>query len=675
MRNTFLFPIGILVLVLLASPVYAEETIETIENVDYFYQTVSYSPGTGQTATNGYLLFKNIDSFENINLIQLRGSKSEFTAYGYGSGSFSTAVGSGHWSVFSVSGSEFDLHMQFDSFNRGAMVDDEVLPITWNPAPSLSPVNQRFSSPQYSDYGVIVGGNAMHKGLPFKSLNVYYTSTDKAVVHTNTEEDFTSSWVQRVVDGYAYNSNVTYIRGDGVTLATSVGTANTTPIYMVDQYTTLYISFASGYSWSKIYYPTGDYAPGPTPTPTPTPTPVPELCGYWSLAVNTSNIKMNEYVLGTLTEEDPSDRYDMIDWYRVLETGQEYEAIHYVYDPGLFGLGAGWFEVTQAGNAYPVTLDQVLENAISFPITGKNHLRAKIYDDVSLLPMVYHDYDLVCTLDQVVYVGRTTQATNTLEISTCEADTYAILTGVNIGVYDYGTGEWQNKTPVGSSAQFNTIPGHNIRVLAQKTGWLPSDTNLTVKDPPGIYPVYLKRPLIDVVNESYVFFYVKDSQTITGLFQANIQLSDGQVQSTLPSGYAGFSVNDGETYYYTVTKPGYQSYTNIFTITEDTTIPVYLTQIAPTPTLTYPTTFPTVTITGTGTPTLTPTGTGTIAPTGSATPFQTLSPEQRTEKTTKAIDFWIDKAETIGCVLFLALIMGAFGLIMDSMGGGRRRKR
>jgi hypothetical protein len=446
--------------------------------------------------------------------------------------------------------------------------------------------------------------------------------------------------------------------------------ASTYPLYVN-------VSFGSPivYTYVMSYYANGTaiedppWIPTPTPTVTATPTPVPELCGYWSLAVNTSNIKMNEYVQGTLTETDPSDRYDMIDWY-VVSNGQEYLMKHFVYDPGLFGLGAGWFEVTQAGNTYASSAAEAMEQEIQFTTAGTKFIRAKIYDDVSILPIAYHDYDLVCTLDQVVYVALTTQASNTLGINVKECDTNAMLPYVNIGVYDYQTGQWQNKTSeMISTTYFNVVPGHNVRVVANKTGWLNSDTDYTIPTTPYLYEVCLKRPLVDIEDKSYVFFNVRDSVTLTGLFQANIQLSDGQIQNTLPSGYAGFSVNDGETYIYTVTKPGYQSFSDSFSISEDTTIPVRLVQISPTPTLTYPvTTLPTVTITGTGT--VTPTGTGTGVWSNTTA---TLSPADKTYKTTKGLDIWYANLETLSGLLFVAAVFGAIGLISDSMSRRRRR--
>lgn len=478
--------------------------------------------------------------------------------------------------------------------------------------------------------------------------------------------------LNRNVGGTDYPSWLEVIEGAYVYLNNTYGTSGLESVEVRSYPIDVTVSFGYptiDYSYKISYYVDGNFTEQ-TPPITPTPTPVADLCSFWSLAVNTSNILMNEYVQGTLTEIDTSDRYDMIDWYRVMPSGQEVLALHYVYDPGLFGLGAGWFEVTPTGTAYASSLAEALENDIKFTTAGANHLRVKIYDDVSILPLVYHDYDLVCSLDQVVYVGRTTQASNTLGINVKECDTNAMLPYVDISVYDYLTGQWINKTSeMISTTYFNVVPGHNVRILASKSGWLSSDTDYTIPASPGLYDVCLKRPLVDVVNESYVFFNVRDSVTLTGLFQANIQLSDGQIQNTLPSGYAGFSVNDSETYIYTVTKPGYQSFSDSFSVTEDTTIPVKLVQISPTPTLTYPiTTLPTVTITGTGT--VTPTGTGTGVWSNTTA---TLSPADKTYKTTKGLDVWYNNIETLSGLLFVAAVFGAIGLISDSMSRRRRR--
>ena len=691
--------IFILVLFLLASPTIAGDFNEVITYIDEVTYSVTVSTSGTHDYTGMYARYATFPSIENYKYLTAlevleAGAGDYIEPGGLNAGTFTakigaSTIGSGRFEYIYSSDDIHDRYvMYFDNWDITGKTGNTVVEFTYNTGTGC---NFKDGSSQYFN-GYTTAPTIAFGGDPRTRVGPIYQTTVSALYQgeiTIEETDFeyggtnlTYLTYKRTVGGATYPATIdARVDADTVYIDNYYAVSGTNYAYM-DTYP-VYINVSFGYpthvyTWSKVL--TGDnpelnvidVTPTATPTitPTATPTPVPELCGYWSLAVNTSNILMNEYVQGTLTETDTSDRYDMIDWYRVMPSGQEILALHYVYDPGLFGLGAGWFEVTPTGTAYASSLAEALENDIQFTTAGANHLRVKIYDDVSILPLVYHDYDLVCSLDQVVYVGGTTQASNTLGINVKECDTNALLTGVSIGVYDYLTGQWINKTSeYGGTTYFNVVPGHNVRVLTSKSGWLSSDTDYTIPASPGLYEVCLKRPLVDVVNESYVFFNVRDSVTLTGLFQANIQLSDGQIQNTLPSGYAGFSVNDSETYIYTVTKPGYQSFSDSFSISEDTTIPVKLVQISPTPTLTYPiTTLPTVTITGTGT--VTPTGTGTGVWSNTTA---TLSPADKTYKTTKGIDIWYANLETLSGLLFVAAVFGAIGLISDSMSRRRRR--
>jgi hypothetical protein len=681
----FLFFI-VLSVVLFTGAVSAVSETGNITHTKYGWDTfdkVTVSGTTGPRSMPYRLQIANIANFKEVRTIQMsintgsystiptRGVPLAFTMNTYPGGIY---VASGEMWVFTTQSDILGnpvvdtVYFDFSHWDMGSLTGSQVFEF-YGPAKqtlgwsATSDTHYTNSNQFYFEYG---GRSNPRNWLTVYSetdYDNYYNFTDtssetgSAEILINRLTPPSPSWVNVTSGG---TLAISEYRTSGMTL----GVVYANPVE-------LEIVFADGSSHTKTFtLDNPSVITTGTPTLTPTPTPVPELCGYWSLAVNTSNILMNEYVNGTLTETDPSDRYDMIDWYRVLPSGQEYLAIHYVYDPGLFGLGAGWFEVTSSGAVYASSLAQAMGNDIQFTTAGANHLRVKIYDDKSILPMVYHDYDLGCTLNQVVYVGETTQASNTLGINVKECDTSAMLPYVNIGVYDYQTGQWQNKTSeMISTTYFNVVPGHNVRVVANKTGWLNSDTDYTIPATPYLYEVCLKRPLVDIEDKSYVFFNVRDSVTLTGLFQANIQLSDGQIQNTLPSGYAGFSVNDSETYIYTVTKPGYQSFSDSFSISEDTTIPVKLVQISPTPTLTYPvTTLPTFTITGTGT--VTPTGTGTGVWSNTTA---TLSPADKTYKTTKGLDVWYNNIETLSGLLFVAAVFGAIGLISDSMSRRRRR--
>lgn len=676
--------VTLLALLLLIFPVIASTSIDEIRNTEYYYSAESETPVSASSGLQYWVSFgfKDITQFDDIVLIQHvyadgKISSSSVGVYPFVMSKSGVTYGTGTLSIFNVGGTTYSSHLQFDYWTRGSLTGEQVLDVTYPggaPASGGSMSKRTITSNTYA-CGFYVPGQGY---FPYTLVNSYFEKDEMANVYSNETGSFSSAYVARVIDGLSYTSNVTFTRGDGYVVSSTNTNTNSSPVFMVD-YTTLSVIMPSGYCWSKVYNPTGNYSPTPTPTPTPTATPTPgtDLCQYWSLSLNTSNINRNEAVLGTLTETDPEDRYDMIDWYRVLPNGAEYITKHYIYDSGLFGLGAGWFLVdSYTGYTEASSVDEALENEIDFTTSGGAHyVRVRIYDDKSLLPLVYHDYDHVCTKESIVYVGETTQSLTQQGINVYEADTNAFLSDVSLSVYDYGSGEWQNKTSTyGSTTYFNAVPGHSMRVLANKTGWLSSDSTFTVANPPVPYAVYLKRPLPDIVNKSYAFFNVRDSVSHTGLYQATIQLSDGQLQSTLPSGYAGFSVNDSESYYYTVSKPGYQTLTSTFSISEDTTIPVLLVQIAPTPTVTLPiTTLPTVTVTGTLTPTVTGTTTLTATATGTYS-NATLAAAERVQKTTKAADVWYTNAETLSNLLFLAVIVGVLGLMSNAMDKRRRRR-
>lgn len=488
----------------------------------------------------------------------------------------------------------------------------------------------------------------------------------------------------RDVEGVSYPSTIDARVNDTLVFIDNVYATSGNTEALVNWYPTeLTVTFGyptAVYTWEKTLYgdnPTYPATPGITPTPTitptATPTPVPELCGYWSLAVNTSNIIRNGYVQGTLTEIDPSDNFDVIDWYQVLPSGQEYLMYHYVYDPGLFGLGAGWLLVDPyTGTPTASSEAAAKQNTIQYTTSGGAHyLRVKIFDDKSLVPLAYHDYDLVCTLNQIVYVGETTQATSELGINLYESDTNAMIRGAEIHTQDKNSGEWQNKTSTyGGTVYFNVVPGNTYRILVDDSRWITYDQDYTVPSPPGILPIYLKRPLAEIENASYIHFYVRDASTYTAVMNAGITLSDGQAANTLSTGYAGFNVTDNALIYYTVSKSGYNSLTGSFQITEDTTLPVL---IYPKVVTTTPTTLPYWTQTPTPLATY-PNGTVIPGQTTQSTPYQTLDTAARAAALTEATDPWYRNASLISNLLLLALIMGIFTLMTSGI-GGRRRKR
>jgi len=664
--------------------VYGESESGIIESTIYGMDgTATASGGVLYGIAVGQMHIPNIHTLGDVNLIKATLFHSDYSGEVCpSSGPLTVTIGSdvigtGEILVYNQDATYFVVQLQFDNWDRGSYTGEQVLTLSYSGA---YPGTTSYGSYQAGKYSFWTTYPSLGATLPHQGFYIYYsTKFANGYVFTDNSPLNGELLVYRSVDGIITPSRVFINDGGAVSVNEYAASGNTSCFVLTNPISLNVLFDGSGGNHSKIFSLDTPWNATPTSTPTPTATPTPgiDLCQYWSLSLNTSNINRNEAVLGTLTETDPDNRYDMIDWYRVLPNGAEYIAKHYIYDSGLFGLGAGWFLVdSYTGYTEASSVDEALENEIDFTTSGGAHyVRVRIYDDKSLLPLVYHDYDHVCTKEAIVYVAETTQSLTQQGINVYEADTNAFLSDVSLSVYDYGSGEWQNKTSsYGSTTYFNAVPGHNMRVLANKTGWLSSDSTFTVANPPVTYAVYLKRPLPDIVNKSYVFFNVRDSVTHTGLYQATIQLSDGQLQSTLPSGYAGFSVNDSESYYYTVSKPGYQTLTSTFSISEDTTIPVLLVQIAPTPTVTLPiTTLPTVTVTGTLTPTVTGTTTLTATATGTYS-NATLAAAERVQKTTKAADVWYTHAETLSNLLFLAVIVGVLGLMSNAMDKRRRRR-
>jgi hypothetical protein len=675
-----------------------DESTQVIEDVyvdnHYYLITGFYSPSAVSKAVTHFSI-GNIETFGEVYLIKMSVPSSSVSISGSG-GTFQikngeTVVGTGSIFTWLETPTSRAIQMEFDYYDRGALTGANNLPLTLS-GMSITSIN-RANNPAapYVFLGFDIGGGS-YKPLDTTDVEVFYKDRYYTKIYRDGALNDETNCVyinrfnlirQEVSTGrWTYSRLRIFDNNGSIYTDTTSSSVNIYNISTITAPLTLQIDYGNPYVYTNNYTWTGSstcFPPTPPPTPIPTATPTPsindQLCGYWTFSVNTSNIFRNDYVQGTLTESDPDDHYDIIEWYRVLPSGQEYPARNYVYDPGFFGLGAGWYLVDPyTGTPSASSLEAALQNDIQFTTSGGVHyMRVKIFDDKSLLPTVYHDYDHICTFNQIVYVGETTQSQNQQGINVYECDTNAFLSGVSLKVYDYVTGEWTNKTSeYGGTTYFNAVPGRTMRVLAEKTGWITSDTTMTVSNPPVVYPVCLKRPLEEIENKSYAFFNVRDSVTTMGLYKAKITLSDAQTQDTLPSGYAGFSVNDNELYYYTVTKPGYQSFSSSFNISTDTSFPISLVQITATPTLTYPlTTFPTVTV-----PTGTITGTGT--PTGSitATPTGTLGPLSRVEKTTQAADVWYRNADLISNLLFFAVIVGIMGIMSDAMGrrkGGKRR--
>lgn len=684
------YPSLIIVLLLLLTPCLATETIDDVETSEYYVITNMHTLSGGATVQLGYFKFNDISQFEEITLMVFHGKYAYVGASPGTGGSFTmssgaTTIATGYWSIIGLSATDFTLHVQFDTFDRGALTGAQVLTVSGFPAISqgLDPIwpNLPYSSGLVDSNDVGFYWSASNSILFFEQVDIYHKYLGKAKVYSNTTSGFTSSWIQRAgFDGKSYTSNVSFTRGDGQLMANSNAATNTTPYFMVNENTTLSIVFPNGYSWSKIYYESGNYTPL-TPTITPTATPTPdistEICGYWSFAVNTSNVVRMGYVTGTLTESDPDNKHKKIDWFVVLPSGQEITKYSYVYDDGLFGLGAGWVKIDfVAGTTTASSEAEAKVNSLQYVMAGNNqHMRVKIYEDKSLIPLAYHDYNLFCTLDQTVHVSETTQGLSVWNINAYDQLTNNLISGITIHLYDYLSGEWQNKTTlIGGSYQFNVVPGNKYRIYIDESYWNTYDEDYTIPSPVPSqpYPVYLIRPLESVPGASWVMFYVRDGSTLNLMGGVSIALSDGQIQSTSKSGFAKFNVSDSTLYYWSASKTGYTGQSGTFNISSDTLLPdVYL---YPAAVVTTPTTVPYWTQTPTPLPTY---ANGTVIPgyTYAPTVTATLNVIERGAKLTESTDVWYRNAPFLSNLLFLCVIIGIMGLMTKSIGGGRGGRR
>ncbi len=613
MRNGLLVLIGILILVLLAIPVSANytKTIEYTAEGSTVWTQGSPTANAASFSLN-YVYFPEITDYRELTDLYFTSDHTNDICFMYGTPLADTSKSfyvynsgmSGHGTVYieGTAGSE-TLHYVFHDWDIGSKTGALYLDLRiYGPPTPVTPsainAGVGYENVYRSDSIAGITSPVFCAGadMPITGSHEIAFSTDykgELSILSEVYPNYILSNISlnRDIAGVSYPSSLEVLEGAYIHLNETYAISGVTSINVLSYPIDVFVRFGSPYplyTHKITYYANTNFTEEENPAITPTPTPVPQLCGYWTLALNSSNIVRNGYVQGTLTESDPGNNFDQIEWYSVLPSGVENIRYNYVYDPGLFGMGAGWFLVDAGGTATASSEAAAKQNTLQFTTSGGAHyVRAKIYDDTSLLPLVYHDYNLICTLNSIVYVGETTQSMTQQGINVYEADTNSFLSGVSLNVYDYNTGEWQNKTSeYGGTTYFNTVPGHVLRVLASKSGWLPSDTSFTVATPPVVYPVYLKRPLVEVVNQSYAHFYVRDSDTRSAIYQATILLSNGQAKKTMPSGYAMFSVNDSETYYYTVSRTGYLSYSDSFTITEDTTIQVLLESTGqPTPTL------------------------------------------------------------------------------------------
>jgi hypothetical protein len=386
-------------------------------------------------------------------------------------------------------------------------------------------------------------------------------------------------------------------------------------------------------------------------------------CGYWEASLSSSTIPRGSSATVNLTEHDPDDDFDKILYYQVLPNGQKTLKEIYVNDPGLFGFGDKWVHIDPSTNIATESSVAAAKTAtFNFYDTGTNQIVVEIYDDKSLVRTLYSDYEAVCGMVLDVEVG---ELMNQIGISVWEADTGAAITDADIAVQDLTDGSWQNKTAsLGFYQYFDVIPGQNIRIYLNEVPWSVYNETITVPNPPGTYRVLLRRPLEQIANKSWVVFSVKRSTDLLPLTGVKISLNTTANATTDSNGGAKFSLDEGATIFYTASKWGYFPQTGYLTVTTDDMYVLVKLGLDPSQPLTYIT--PTATYTMPGITTIpTTAGPGTYA---------TLNTTLQRQRESQALSIWYENLPALSYFFLLMILMGGLGMMMDSVGGRRKRR-
>jgi hypothetical protein len=127
-------------------------------------------------------------------------------------------------------------------------------------------------------------------------------------------------------------------------------------------------------------------------------------------------------------------------------------------------------------------------------------------------------------------------------------------------------GNWTNRSAPSGTLTYKTQAGEIVGYGATKSGYYDSSI-VYVKIVNDLTKTILLKPLISVPEgNNTLYVYVKDKDTLSGLSDATVWISDGQTRKTGSSGVATFTVLEGGSYSITVTKTGYQSLTGSITV-------------------------------------------------------------------------------------------------------------
>lgn len=408
------------------------------------------------------------------------------------------------------------------------------------------------------------------------------------------------------------------------------------------------------------------------------PTPWETTEGYWTLSIDDTTVNLNEDITATLTETDPDDNYDLIEYWIDYPTSTGFQYVKYltfVYDPGFFGLGAGWKKVYPGNNtAVDSSLEEAMEQEITFTTAGIHDLAVTIEDDVALLPLITgHDYKLIADLHAAISV---TQGSNmvTVYIQPYDPLNNAAIAGATVTLTDLSTNQDYTDTNTGGGSCSFVVPnGHDMLITGSLSGYstydsytseLPGGTAAWYisASSPGAFQYYF-YPLS--TPDAGLFNYVArvyDRSTMASISGAQVSSSLGNVTLSNSAGTATFQLPYDTSVYVTASKPGYQSLTqhvNHSSLGADTWNQNFY--LYPATVTTTPTTIPGWTATPTGGAT--------------STPIRTLDTRSRAEKVDSAIGTWYDGAEMLSSLFFMAVVIGVIFLIRDGATGRRRGGR
>lgn len=383
------------------------------------------------------------------------------------------------------------------------------------------------------------------------------------------------------------------------------------------------------------------------PVPTPTPTSIPSE-GY-TLYVSPSSVSFGSNFTATITSSTGGfPGISEIRYSSSAPAGLLTDSGNHNYLLSFVNTTGTWFELDNAGGTgFSINKGTSIPTPeISTTDFGTGTFTISAY--------------LVKTTGQVITLTAPLTVTSggmqDLTISAKDFGTGFLVNGAHINVLNYGTGLWDNKTPITGQDLWYYPFNTNLFVEASKTGWATASKNWTVSGVPT-YDLWMilysgtTPPAGNVTLQVEVFDAYNLAPIPGALVHAYPSGSNGESKFTSNAGVTTFNTSENTIYTIAVTKYGYQDGGSIINTgpggaTIDELIMLHR-ATAPTPTVTVPTTIPT------NIPTTSPVG-----PSGNYTGF--WGPIYNLWGAMGADAFWIQILMACMCV-FCGVALGGFG--------------